>query len=71
VNRRDVELLDRLLWGVSPCAKHSGGSRVLALAAVFMVGLVAGGALFSPQRDRLSTASSEGPTSVFLLDAAQ
>lgn len=70
MNRRDVELLDKQLWGVSPHPPRTGGARVLVICAVFLVGIAAGSFLFSPQHSRGRSALNGEPTSVFLLDAA-
>ena len=69
MNRRDRELLDKQLWGVSPRSPRAGSARVVALAVVFLVGLAAGDALFSPQHEGARTASIEGPISALIVDA--
>jgi hypothetical protein len=37
MDRRDQELLDKQLWGVSPSPPHSG--IIIAFIAVFLVGI--------------------------------
>ena len=42
MNRRDQELLDRQLWGVSPSPPRRRGALSLAFLAVFLGGLLGG-----------------------------
>jgi hypothetical protein len=44
MNRRDQELLDKQLWGMSR-RPHNGGIFALAFVTVFFVGLSIGGIL--------------------------
>ena len=48
MNRRDQELLDKQLWGMSRRPRN-GGIFALAFVTVFFVGLSIGGILFGPK----------------------
>ena len=42
MNRRDEELLDKQLWGVSPTASRNGGIIGVMFIAGFLVGIAIG-----------------------------
>ena len=42
MNRRDEELLDKQLWGVSPTASRNGGIIGVIFIAGFLVGIAIG-----------------------------
>ena len=58
MTRREQELLDKQLWGVSPKSPQDG-AIILIIVAVFLVGLVIG--------DTVSTTKQAGTHSVALI----
>jgi hypothetical protein len=54
MNRRDQELLDKQLWGVSRRPRN-GGIFALAIVTVFLVGLSIGSILFGPKSHQMTS----------------
>jgi hypothetical protein len=56
MNRRDKALLDKQLWGVSPTPPTLAG---LALAAMFVCGIIIGSVLFAREYKQAHTVSTD------------
>jgi hypothetical protein len=61
MNRRDQELLDKQLWGVSPSPPRNRGALSLAFLAVFLGGLTVGGFLFAHKNDQAQQRTAQDP----------
>lgn len=64
MNQRDLELLDKELWGVSPNPPRSGNPIIVALLAIFLAGVAVGGVLFT--REPIQTASHDALAAISL-----
>jgi hypothetical protein len=63
LDKRDAELLDKQLWGVSSAPPKNvwpNGLTGFAIAAVFLAGVAVGGVLFAQQSKPLQTAHDPG-----------
>ncbi len=64
LDKRDQELLDKQLWGVSSAPPKnispSGLTGVLAIAAVFLAGMAVGNFLFAQQSKPVQIAHDAG-----------
>jgi hypothetical protein len=58
MDKRDQELLDKQLWGVSPSPPRNAGITGLEFAVVFLVGIVIGGVLFAHERKQIMQIAS-------------
>jgi hypothetical protein len=62
MNRRDQELLDKQLWGISPRLPHKGGLVGLTILVVFFAGLATGDVLSARANMRLQVTSADVTT---------
>ena len=69
MNKRDVELLDKQLWGVSPNFR-TADTIGLALVGVFLAGMTIGGVLFANDSKRMQMESHDTATGISLLNNA-
>jgi hypothetical protein len=61
MNRRDQELLDKQLWGVSPRSPvERTGALGLALVAAFLGGVSLGGFLFAHTSNQMQMTAYDG-----------
>jgi hypothetical protein len=67
MNQRDLELLDKELWGVSP-APRSGDIIGVAFVTVFLAGIAIGGVLFTHDSKPTQTASHDAVAAISLLN---
>jgi hypothetical protein len=67
MNRRERELLDKQLWGVSPAPPRHRGALSLAFLAVFLTGLSAGGFLFAQKNNQAQVTAAHDPMVVLSL----
>ena len=58
MDKRDQELLDRQLWGVSPGPPRNAGITGLEFALVFLVGIAVGSVLFAHERKQIMQIAS-------------
>ena len=65
MNRRELELLDKQLWGVHPHPPVSGGVLSFGLTAVFLSGLLLGAWLFPIKSHQTQVASGEQMIALF------
>jgi hypothetical protein len=70
MNRRDQELLDKQLWGVSPTPLRNKGALSLAFLAVFLGGLSIGGFLFAHKTDQAQMTAQDPLIVLSLLNGA-
>ena len=54
MNQRDLELLDKELWGVSPNPRLERGALGLLVIMAFVGGLLMGGTLFAHKYEKTS-----------------
>jgi hypothetical protein len=62
MDRRDQELLDKQLWGVSPSPPRNSGILGLEFAVVFLVGIAIGGILFAHDSKQIMQIASHDTT---------
>jgi hypothetical protein len=62
MDKRDQELLDKQLWGVSPSPPRNARITGLEFAVVFLVGAVIGGVLFAHERKQIMQIASHDTT---------
>lgn len=67
MNQRDLELLDKELWGVSPSPPRSGDITGVALVTVFLAGIAIGGVLFAHDSKPTQIASHDAVAAISLL----
>jgi hypothetical protein len=70
MNRRDQELLDKQLWGVSPTPPRNRGALSLAFLAVFLGGLSIGSFLFANKNDQAQMTAQDPLIVLSLLNGA-
>ncbi len=58
MDKRDRELLDKQLWGVSPSPSRNTGIAGLEFALVFLVGIAIGSLLFAYERKQIMQIAS-------------
>jgi len=68
MNQRDLELLDKELWGISPSPPRSRDSIAVAFVTVFLVGIVIGGILFKRDSKQTQIASHGAAAAISLLN---
>ena len=68
MNRRDLELLDKELWGISPSPPGSGSFIGVAFVTVFLVGIAVGGILFTQDSKQTQIASHDAVTAISILN---
>jgi hypothetical protein len=75
MNQRDLELLDKELWGVSPSPPRSGDiigavfvTAFLAGVTAFLAGIVIGGVLFTHDSKQTQIASHDAVAAISLLN---
>ncbi len=68
MNRRDFELLDKELWGVSPTPPHSADIIALALVIVFLAGIGIGAVLFAHDSKPTQTVSRDALAAISLFN---
>jgi hypothetical protein len=69
MDQRDLELLDKQLWAVSPTPPRHRGALSLAFLAVFLGGLSIGGFLFAHNNDRAQIMAQDPMIVLSLLNA--
>ena len=69
MTRRDQELLDKQLWGVSPGPPRNGGMISVAFVVVFLVGIAIGDILLARGSKLMQTASHDAMAVISLLDS--
>ena len=70
MNKRDQELLDKQLGRIVPAARHDG-TMILAVVAVFFVGLALGAILFPRGNELAQIASNDTSAPVSFTDGAR
>jgi len=71
MNRRDQELLDKQLWGMSPAPPpRYGGTLGLAIVVAFFGGLAVGGMLFAQKSNQPQTATHDAMLTLSLMNSA-
>lgn len=68
MNQRDLELLDKELWSVSPSPPRSRDIIGLALVTVFLAGIIVGGFLFKHDSKQTQIASHDAVAAISLLN---
>jgi hypothetical protein len=68
MNQRNLELLDKELWAVSPSPPRSRDIIGLALVTVFLTGIVIGGILFKHDSKQTQIASHDVVAAISLLN---
>jgi hypothetical protein len=68
MNQRDLDLLDKELWGVSPTPPRSGDIIAVALVTVFLAGIGIGGVLFAHDSKPTQTASHDALAAISLFN---
>ena len=68
MNQRDLELLDKELWGVSPSPPRSGDIIGVAFVTIFLAGIVIGGFLFTDDSKQRQIASQDAVAAISLLN---
>ena len=68
MNQRDLELLDKELWGVSPGPPRSGDIIGVAFVTVFLAGIAIGGVLFTDDSKQTQIASHDAVAAISLLN---
>jgi hypothetical protein len=67
VNQRDLELLDKELWGVSPNPPLERGALGLMLIVAFVGGLLMGGILLAHKNEQTRMTSHDAASVLSLL----
>jgi hypothetical protein len=68
MNQRDLELLDKELWGVSPSPPRSGNILGAAFITVFLAGIAIGSILFTHDSKQTQIASHDAVAAISLLN---
>jgi hypothetical protein len=68
MNQRDLELLDKELWGVSPSPPRSGDIIGAVFVTAFLAGIVIGGVLFTHDSKQTQIASHDAVAAISLLN---
>ena len=68
MDRRDQELLDKQLWGVSPNPPRNGDIIGVAFVAVFLAGIAIGEILFAHDSKQIQIASHDGAAAISFLN---
>ena len=68
MDRRDQELLDKQLWGVSPSPPRDGNIIGVAFVAVFLAGIAIGENLFAYDSKRRQIASHDAAAVISFLN---
>jgi hypothetical protein len=68
MNQRDLELLDKELWGVSPRPPRSAGIIGVAFVTAFLAGVAIGGILFAHDSKQIQVASHDAAAAISLLN---
>ena len=68
MNRRDQELLDKQLCGVSPTVSRNGGIIGVMFIAGFLVGIAIGDIRFGHESKRIQTVSHDVTAALSLLN---
>ena len=68
MNQRDLELLDKELWGVSPSPPRSGDIIGAVFVTAFLAGIVIGGVLFTRDSKQTQIASHDAVAAISLLN---
>jgi hypothetical protein len=55
MDKRDAELLDRQLWGISPSPPQSSASIGLTIVVVFLAGMAVGNVFFAQKSESVLT----------------
>ena len=67
MNQRDLELLDKELWGVSPNPRLERGAFGLMVIVAFVGGLLMGGTLFAHKYEKTQMTSYDAASVLSLL----
>ena len=67
MNQRDVELLDKQLWGVSPTSRN-GETIGLMVVGVFLAGMTIGGILFAHENKQMQIKSHDAMAAISRLN---
>jgi hypothetical protein len=67
MNQRDLELLDKELWGVSPNPQLERGALGLMVIVAFVGGLLMGGTLFAHKYEKTQMTSHDAANVLSLL----
>jgi hypothetical protein len=67
MNQRDLELLDKELWGVSPNPQLERGALGLMVIVAFVGGLLMGGTLFAHRYEKTQMTSHDAASVLSLL----
>jgi hypothetical protein len=68
MNQRDLELLDKELWGVSPSPPRSGDIIGAGFVTAFLAGIAIGGILFTHDSKQTQIASHDAVAAISLLN---
>lgn len=70
MDKRDQELLDKQLWGVSPSPPRNGGIIGLEFAVAFLAGIAIGDILFAHEGKQMQIASHDAAAENSLVNGA-
>ena len=68
MNQRDLELLDKELWGVNPSPPRSGDIIGAVFVTAFLAGVAIGGVLFTHDSKQTQIASHDAVAAISLLN---